>query len=66
MFVFTTQDENVNNNCNMYIGIDSSISAVEKDFNFRPTRLQVIKQSLQQFIRNYFDQNPISQICLAR
>ena len=39
------------------------ISARENDF--RPSRLEVTKTCLEQFIVDYFDQNPISQLSLA-
>jgi transcription initiation factor TFIIH subunit 2 len=44
------------------IALDISLSAGEKDY--RPSRLEVCKNALQQFIFNYYDQNPISQIGL--
>ena len=46
----------------LVIAIDYSISALEKDF--RPTRLDAIKSSLKQFIPQYYDENPISQLSL--
>ncbi len=47
----------------MVVAIDCSGSAAEKDY--RPNRLTVVKDVLETFILEYFDQNPISQLCLA-
>jgi transcription initiation factor TFIIH subunit 2 len=47
----------------MVVALDCSGSAEEKDY--RPSRLEVCKQALQRFIRDYFDQNPISQLSVA-
>jgi transcription initiation factor TFIIH subunit 2 len=44
------------------IAIDLSHAAGEKDY--RPSRLEVCKNALSQFILNYYDQNPISQLSL--
>ena len=47
----------------MILFLDCSASSRENDF--RPSRLEVMKSSLEQFIVDYFDQNPISQLSLA-
>ena len=50
----------------LVIAIDCSSSAAEKDL--RPCRLEVSKTCVKRFIREYFDQNPISQmsLCITR
>ncbi len=45
------------------IVVDNSASSDEKDF--RPTRLKCVKDAVSKFITAYFDQNPISQLCLS-
>ncbi|KAJ1443805.1 general transcription factor II H, polypeptide 2 [Ochromonadaceae sp. CCMP2298] len=46
----------------MVLAIDSSKSAAENDY--KPCRLEVSKACTKNFIAEYFDQNPISQIGL--
>ena len=46
----------------MVVAIDSSSSAAEKDF--KPSRLDVVKNAIENFIYEYYDQNPISQMSL--
>ena len=50
----------------LVIAIDCSASAADKDM--RPCRLEAAKTCVKRFIREYFDQNPISQlsICITR
>ena len=45
------------------VAFDSSSNSMETDF--RPNRLDAIKDGIRQFILEYFDQNPISQLSLA-
>jgi transcription initiation factor TFIIH subunit 2 len=47
----------------LIVAIDCSLEASEKDM--KPNRLEVIKSSLKKFIREYFDQNPISQLSIV-
>ena len=47
----------------MIVFIDSSLASRENDF--RPSRLEAVKTSLEKFIVDYFDQNPISQLSVA-
>ncbi|RYH18861.1 VWA domain-containing protein, partial [archaeon] len=47
----------------LVLALDCADSAQERDF--RPTRLEVCRQSCKQFIAQYFDQNPISQLSLV-
>ena len=47
----------------LVIALDCSASAAEKDL--RPCRLEVVKTCVKRFIREYFDQNPISQLSLC-
>ena len=47
----------------MVLAIDCSEAAAEKDY--RPNRLTVVKDVVENFIVEYYDQNPISQLCLA-
>eukprot|EP01031_Cornospumella_fuschlensis_P043939 gene43939-53721_t len=47
----------------LVLALDCADSAQERDF--RPTRLEVCRQSCRQFITQFFDQNPISQLALA-
>lgn len=47
----------------LVIAIDCSASAAEKDL--RPCRLEATKTCVKLFIREYFDQNPISQLSLC-
>jgi transcription initiation factor TFIIH subunit 2 len=47
----------------LIVGIDCSTSSLENDF--RPTRSEVVKNALRNFLKDYFNQNPISQLCLA-
>ena len=42
--------------------VDCSAASMDRDF--RPSRLEVSKDVLRQFIFNYFDSNPISQMSL--
>lgn len=44
------------------LGIDCSQSALDNDY--RPSRMEVCKQSVKAFVHEYFDQNPISQLGL--
>ena len=46
----------------MYVVVDLSRAANEEDF--RPNRLSVIGQCVIGFIREYFNQNPLSQLGL--
>jgi transcription initiation factor TFIIH subunit 2 len=46
----------------LVVAIDCSGSSAENDF--RPCRLEVCKSNMQNFIAEYYDQNPISQLCL--
>lgn len=46
----------------LLVAVDSSQSAA--DIDYRPCRLEVVKRELKSFIREYFDQNPISQFGL--
>jgi transcription initiation factor TFIIH subunit 2 len=48
----------------LVLAIDCSASASEKDF--RPNRIMATKAACERFILQYFDQNPISQLCLAQ
>jgi transcription initiation factor TFIIH subunit 2 len=43
--------------------LDCSISSRENDF--KPTRFDILKKVSENFITNYFDQNPISQLSVA-
>ena len=45
----------------MVLAIDCSEAAAEKDY--RPNRLTVVKDVVENFIVEYYDQNPISQLC---
>lgn len=47
----------------LVVAIDCSVSAADKDL--RPCRLEVAKTCVKKFIREYFDQNPISQLSLC-
>lgn len=47
----------------MVVAIDTSLSANENDF--WPSRLHVTKFALKQFISEFYDQNPISQLAFA-
>jgi transcription initiation factor TFIIH subunit 2 len=47
----------------MIVFIDASLSASANDY--RPSRLEVVKSSIEKFVVDYFDQNPISQLSLA-
>lgn len=47
----------------LVVAIDCSASSGDKDY--RPTRLEASKVLVGQFIVNYFDQNPISQLSLC-
>lgn len=47
----------------LVIAIDASLSSMEKDY--RPSRIEVCRKALRQFVPQFFDQNPISQISLA-
>ena len=44
----------------LYIIVDFSKSALQQDL--KPTRITVILQQTKQFIRNFFDQNPLGNI----
>ena len=46
----------------LVVAIDCSSAASEKDM--RPCRLEMVKANMLTFIRNYFDQNPISQLSI--
>lgn len=48
----------------LVLAIDCSTSAAEKDY--RPNRIMAMKAACEKFILQYFDQNPISQLCLAQ
>lgn len=45
------------------VAMDASESAAVSD-DYRPNRLVVMKECLKRFISDYFDENPISQLCL--
>jgi len=47
----------------LVVGIDCSQAAAEKDY--RPSRLEACKQQLMQFIKEFYDQNPISQLAIG-
>lgn len=47
----------------MVVAIDSSKFAAENDY--KPCRLEVSKACVQQFITEYYDQNPISQLSVV-
>uniref|UniRef100_A0A1J3K6Z1 General transcription factor IIH subunit n=1 Tax=Noccaea caerulescens TaxID=107243 RepID=A0A1J3K6Z1_NOCCA len=47
----------------LYIVIDFSRAAAEMDF--RPSRLAIMAKHVEAFIREFFDQNPLSQIGLV-
>ncbi|XP_057955750.1 general transcription factor IIH subunit 2 [Malania oleifera] len=47
----------------LYIVIDLSRAAAEMDF--RPSRMVVVAKHVEAFIREFFDQNPLSQIGLV-
>ena len=48
----------------MVLAIDCCAAASEKDY--RPNRIMAMKVACERFILHYFDQNPISQLCLAQ
>ncbi|GAY61529.1 hypothetical protein CUMW_210660 [Citrus unshiu] len=47
----------------LYIVIDLSRAAAEMDF--RPSRMAVVAKRVEAFVREFFDQNPLSQIGLV-
>ncbi|XP_031256423.1 general transcription factor IIH subunit 2 isoform X2 [Pistacia vera] len=47
----------------LYIVIDLSRAASEMDF--RPSRMAVVAKNVEAFVREFFDQNPLSQIGLV-
>ncbi|XP_038874497.1 general transcription factor IIH subunit 2 isoform X2 [Benincasa hispida] len=47
----------------LYIVIDFSRAATEMDF--RPSRMAVVAKHVEAFVREFFDQNPLSQIGLV-
>ncbi|KAL0542001.1 hypothetical protein IC582_022086 [Cucumis melo] len=47
----------------LYIVIDFSKAATEMDF--RPSRMAVVAKHVEAFVREFFDQNPLSQIGLV-
>ncbi|KAH9671087.1 General transcription factor IIH subunit 2 [Citrus sinensis] len=47
----------------LYIVIDLSRAAAEMDF--RPSRMAVVAKQVEAFVREFFDQNPLSQIGLV-
>ena len=47
----------------MVLALDCGSAAAEIDY--RPNRLMAVKLTSERFIAHYFDQNPISQLCLA-
>jgi transcription initiation factor TFIIH subunit 2 len=47
----------------MVVCIDCSKSTSETDY--KPTRLDAVKSIMKAFISEYYDQNPISQCCIA-
>ncbi|XP_022157930.1 general transcription factor IIH subunit 2 [Momordica charantia] len=47
----------------LYIVIDFSRAAAEMDF--RPSRMAVVAKHVEAFVREFFDQNPLSQIGLV-
>lgn len=47
----------------LYIVVDFSRAAAEMDF--RPSRMAVVAKHVEAFIREFFDQNPLSQIGLV-
>ena len=48
----------------MVFVLDCSASAAEKDY--RPNRIMAMKSASERFILHFFDQNPISQLCLSQ
>jgi transcription initiation factor TFIIH subunit 2 len=48
----------------LVVAVDASIAGAEKDM--RPCRLEMMKGALHKFIREYFDQNPISQLSIIK
>jgi transcription initiation factor TFIIH subunit 2 len=48
----------------MVLAIDCSATAAEKDY--RPNRITAMKIACERFIFHFFDQNPISQLCLSQ
>eukprot|EP00606_Chrysophyceae_sp_TOSAG23-5_P000239 GSChrysophyteH2.ASY1.ANO1.25.1 assembled CDS len=48
----------------LVLAIDCSAAAAEKDY--RPNRIMAMKLAAERFIWHFFDQNPISQLCLAQ
>jgi hypothetical protein len=46
----------------LIVCLDSSVCAKETDY--RPNRLESTKAAIERFMREYFDQNPISQVSL--
>ena len=49
----------------LVVAVDCSLSSGENDVGYRPSRLESSKQCLQQFIFDFFDQNPISNLSLV-
>jgi len=47
----------------LVLALDCSGSSLETDF--RPCRFEVCRAGMRVFLREYFDQNPISQMCLV-
>lgn len=47
-----------------YLSIIIDLSGSMKNIDMKPTRLAVTKMHLKRFIRDFFDQNPLSLICL--
>ena len=41
------------------------LSAASEETDLRPSRLQVMLKAVEEFIREYFDSNPISQLCVV-
>lgn len=48
----------------LYVAVDTSISMKATDM--RPTRLAVVREALQGFVRQFFDENPLGQLGLLR
>eukprot|EP01036_Dinobryon_divergens_P031227 gene31227-40592_t len=46
----------------MIVALDCSAAAGQMDVSYRPNRLETVKNSIQKFIIDFFDQNPISSL----
>eukprot|EP01102_Stenamoeba_stenopodia_P000300 TRINITY_DN1027_c0_g2_i1.p1 TRINITY_DN1027_c0_g2~~TRINITY_DN1027_c0_g2_i1.p1 ORF type:complete len:352 (-),score=49.68 TRINITY_DN1027_c0_g2_i1:409-1464(-) len=49
----------------LFLIVDISEAMVDKGDNMRPSRMAVVTKGVTAFIREYFDQNPISQLGLV-